>query len=495
MPCSVYATVLLAAVLAGGSSLDTQPAPSSDSDGWVPLFNGKNFDGWYTFLPSTGKNADPNGVFKVENGMIHILDIPVTAGKQEFGYLATVREFGRCRIRAEFKWGAKRFPPRQEDKRDSGLLYYFTGPDKIWPRALELQIQETDVGDLWILDGMKVTTKVETDGYPMYVLSGPLKTQTHGRIIKFGDFEDRNGWNTVEAILDGDRITHLVNGRAVMRAWDIQQTSLDNPSLSVPATGGRIMLQAEGAEIWFRNVQMKPLDQPGAVAAAALPSAPQQVDQQPPVVTPGALPGQPPSDAIVLFDGTGAAEWVYRDGRAAQWPVVEGALVSRSGTGNIYTRRNFGSAQIHLEFATPYMPDAHGQARANSGVYLQGRYEVQILDSFENPTYSNGSAGALYGQYAPLVNVSRPPKEWQTYDIVFHAPRCGPDRAIATPGTLTLLHNGVLVQDHVTIRGRTTGGDDTGLCEDGPLMLQDHYHPDVKETFMRFRNIWIRPLP
>ena len=105
--------------------------------------------------------------------------------------MPTDREFGHCRIRAEFKWGVKRFPPREDDKRDSGLLYYFTGPDKVWPRALELQIQETDVGDLWILEGTRITTKIETEGYPMYVLSGPLRTQSRGRIIKFGDFEDR----------------------------------------------------------------------------------------------------------------------------------------------------------------------------------------------------------------------------------------------------------------------------------------------------------------
>jgi Domain of Unknown Function (DUF1080) len=250
-----------AAVLAGGSLLSGQSA-STDSEGWVSLFNGKNFDGWYTFLPSTGKNADPKKVFKMERGMIHILDIPVTADTQEFGYLATDREFGHCRIRAEFKWGTKRFPPRTEDKRDSGLLYFFNGPDKIWPRSLEFQIQETDVGDLWILDGSRITTKIETEGFPMYVLSGPLRTQNRGRIIKFGDFEVRNEWNTVELVLDGDRSTQIVNGRAVMRAWDIKQPASDDPSRYTPVTSGRIMLQAEGAEIWFRNVQVKPLDRP-----------------------------------------------------------------------------------------------------------------------------------------------------------------------------------------------------------------------------------------
>jgi len=174
--------------------------------------------------------------------------------------------------------------------------------------------------------------------------------------------------------------------------------------------------------------------------------------------------------------------------------VIDGVLMCKSGTGNIYTKQKFGSAQIHVEFATPYMPDAHGQARGNSGVYLQGRYEIQILDSFNNPTYSNGAAGALYGQSAPLVNASRPPKEWQSYDIVYHAPKCGVDHQIAAPATVTALQNGVLVQDHFAIHGHTTGGDETDVCDEGPLMLQDHFHPDVKETFMQFRNIWIRPL-
>jgi len=198
----------------------------------------------------------------MENGMIHILDIPESPENQEFGYLSSEREFSHCRIRVEFKWGSKRFAPHAEDKRDSGLLYYFNGPDKIWPRALEFQIQETDVGDLWLLDGSRITTKVETEGFPMYVLSGPQRTQSRGRIIKFGDFEIRNDWNTLELVLDGDKITHIVNGRAVMRAWDIKQPAQGDPTNYIPVTSGHIMLQAEGAEVWFRNVQMKPLEQP-----------------------------------------------------------------------------------------------------------------------------------------------------------------------------------------------------------------------------------------
>jgi hypothetical protein len=218
-----------------------------------------------------------------------------------------------------------------------------------------------------------------------------------------------------------------------------------------------------------------------------------QQDSQPPVVD-AARNGRPPSDAIVLFDGKDLSEWTYQDGRPAEWPVSNGVMTCRSGTGDIITKRKFGSAQIHVEFATPLIPEAKSQARGNSGVYLQGRYEIQILDSFNNPTYANGSCGALYGQYAPLVNACRPPEQWQTYDIVFHAPSCGVDGKITTPGTLTVFHNNVLVQDHVIIQGVTGGAQNENVCEPGPLRLQDHYHPDVKETFMRFRNIWYRPL-
>jgi hypothetical protein len=149
----------------------------------------------------------------------------------------------------------------------------------------------------------------------------------------------------------------------------------------------------------------------------------------------------------------------------------------------------FESAQIHLEFAIPHMPDQVGQLRGNSGVYIQGRYEIQILDSYQNATYANGMLGALYGQSPPLVNAAKPPGEWQTYDIVFHSPRCINGK-IAENGTVTVFLNGVLIQDNVTI------ADATGSCGPGPLLLQDHSgFPGAPNTTMRFRNIWIRPIP
>jgi hypothetical protein len=230
---------------------------------------------------------------------------------------------------------------------------------------------------------------------------------------------------------------------------------------------------------------------PAVLAFAATAACAQQA--VPPVVDAGDS-GRAPSDAIVLFNGQNVAEWVHRDGSPAKWPIVDGVLTCASNTGHIYSKRKFSDAQIHVEFAVPNMPGAKDQAKGNSGVYIHGRYEIQILDSYNNPTYANGSCGALYGQYAPLVNASRPPEQWQTYDIVFHAPRCGPDGKLTRQATLTLLHNGVLVHDHVRVKSPTAGGSASSVCEPGPLMLQDHYHPDVKETFMRFRNIWYRPL-
>ena len=213
---------------------------------------------------------------------------------------------------------------------------------------------------------------------------------------------------------------------------------------------------------------------------------------QPPVVDPGG-PGKAPSDAIVLFDGKDVAEWVHRDGSPAKWNVTNGEMVCNTGSGNILTKRKFGSAQIHIEFSTPLQAEAKGQARGNSGVYLQGRYELQVLDSYNNPTYSDGSAGALYQQSAPAVNASKSPQQWQSYDIVFHAPKCY-GSSVLEPGTVTVLHNGVLIQDHFALEGPTPGGTGGDPCEPGPILLQDHIHQDVKETPLRFRNIWVREL-
>ena len=209
--------------------------------------------------------------------------------------------------------------------------------------------------------------------------------------------------------------------------------------------------------------------------------------KEPKVVQPGP-PGGPPSDAIVLFDGKDLSQWKSGRGGEAKWPV-EAGVATVNGTGEILTNEEFGDVQLHVEWASPAEIKGKGQERGNSGVYFQGRYEIQVLDSYENPTYFNGQAGSFYGNAAPLVNACRKPGEWQTYDIIFHAPKPSPDGAATVPGSFTVLHNGVLIQDHVPVRGEATvAAKFKGVAPKGPLMLQDHGNP------VRYRNIWIRPL-
>ncbi|MHB9030329.1 MAG: 3-keto-disaccharide hydrolase [Candidatus Latescibacterota bacterium] len=206
-------------------------------------------------------------------------------------------------------------------------------------------------------------------------------------------------------------------------------------------------------------------------------------DKQPRVVdTPE---GKAPADAVVLFDGKNLSEWVHPDGKPGTWEVRDGAMIITKG--GLMTRREFGSMQLHLEFQAPNPPKGKGQDRGNSGVYLQGIYELQVLDSYQNETYSNGMAAAIYLQHVPLVNAARRPGVWQTYDIVFHAPIFDSNRTVLRPATLTVLWNGVLVQDHVEIKA-TPGGVRNTEAPKGPIFLQDHNHP------VKFRNIWVREL-
>lgn len=224
-----------------------------------------------------------------------------------------------------------------------------------------------------------------------------------------------------------------------------------------------------------------------AMAAPAADDGP-----QPRVVTPGSAAGQPPSDAIVLFDGRDLSHWARRDGAPARCIVEDAAMVCKTGDGDIYSKDKFRDAQIHLEFQIPNMPDQQGQLRGNSGVLIHNMYEVQILDSYRNPTYANGACGAYYGVKPPLVNASRPPEQWQSYDIVFHGPKCDAEDRVTQPGTLTVFHNGVLVQDRVETVTRK--GCKEKIAEPGPLVLQDHQPRNPPMTVMRFRNVWLRNL-
>ena len=212
---------------------------------------------------------------------------------------------------------------------------------------------------------------------------------------------------------------------------------------------------------------------------------------QPRVVTPGAEVGKAPSDAVVLFDGKDLSAWVAAGGGGgkAGWKVEDGAMVV-NGTGSIETREQFGDCQLHLEWAAPSPPEGDSQGRGNSGLFFMGRYEVQILDSFDNKTYPDGQAAAIYGQTPPLVNACRKPGEWQTYDVVFEAPRFERDQLVR-PARVTVFHNGVLVHHAREILGGTAHRALATYAPhppEGPIQLQDHGNP------VRYRNVWVRRL-
>jgi hypothetical protein len=217
----------------------------------------------------------------------------------------------------------------------------------------------------------------------------------------------------------------------------------------------------------------------------------------PPVVTPGTFssqdePGRPPSDAIVLFDGKDYSQWVASDGSPTKWVVKDGALVCVPGSGYIRTLQSFGDCQLHIEWAAPTPTEGSGQGRGNSGVFFgNGRYETQVLDSYENPTYADGSAASIYGQYPPLVNATRAPGQWQTYDIIWTAPKFDAEGKLLSPARITTLHNGVLVQNNVELTGPVPWIGRPAYHahpERLPIAMQDHGNP------VRFRNIWVREL-
>lgn len=207
-------------------------------------------------------------------------------------------------------------------------------------------------------------------------------------------------------------------------------------------------------------------------------------------VTPGEN-GQAPSDATVLFDGKDLSAWETLDGGEAAWTVADGSFTVKPKGGDIRTKENFGDFQLHIEWRSPQEIVGEGQGRGNSGIFLQGLYELQVLDSYESKTYVNGQAGSIYKQSPPMVNATKPPTDWEVYDVIYNAPQFDEKNgALLEPGYVTVLHNGIVVQNHTKLQGTTEyiGTPKWTAHGDGPIKLQDHGNP------VSYRNIWIRPL-
>ena len=438
---------------------DAGPPPDLGETTWTSLLD-PSLSRFYRWLPSQGRNKDPEGVFKMEGDVLHILGLPTTGKSKDFGYVATWDEFHDYRLRLEQKWGTATFPPRQNQPRDSGLLYHLHAPDQIWPRCVEFQIMEHNTGDTWMLSGTGLTATVADvhASPPRFDPLGQEVALRGGQLIKSSETESLTGWNAIELIASGRDSVNIVNGTRVNAATDLETDDGDGWS---SLRQGRIALQAEGAEVFYRNVQMRPL-----------------------VYLP------PPQGAVVLFDGSDLDAWMQKDGSPARWRLVDGAMEVVPGTGDIYSHRWFGDVHVHVEFQVPESRSgAAEQDRGNSGVYLQSHYEVQILDSFGATLSGANDCGAIYGVHDAAVNESFPPGIWQSYDIAFRAPRWS-GRTKVSPARITVVWNGTRVQQDVEVWGSTTLGDPEIPGEpDGPLRLQDHGHR------VRYRNIWVQRLP
>jgi hypothetical protein len=247
-----------------------EPAEPAPTDAFRPLFNGRDLNGWYTFLQKHGKNSDPDRIITIEDGVIHLYKHAAEGSTVVMGYIATEREHGNYHLRVQYRWGTKKFQPRLALQRDAGFYYHIIGPDKVWPQALQFQVEQTNVGDLITLYGLQVDTWSDprTFGEAMPTFLGPAdggrSRRMGGKGISYqkhlaGDFE-RDGWNTAEVIARGDTVEHRLNGQTVNRAQNVRLVDPEKPGTSRPVTQGRIALEIEAAEIYFRNVEIRPLD-------------------------------------------------------------------------------------------------------------------------------------------------------------------------------------------------------------------------------------------
>jgi hypothetical protein len=250
-----------------------QPVPATGR--WTPLFNGRDLDGWYTFLQEHGKNRDPDRVITIEDGAIHLYKHAPEGSRVVMGYISTEKDYGDYHLRLQYRWGEKKFEPRYKMKRDAGLYYQLIGPDQIWPRGLQFQIEQTNVGDLIALHGVQLDTtidpKTRSEKMPTF-LGGEQGGEAYvlgGQGIAYlkhlaGEYE-RDGWNTAEIIARGDTTTHILNGRVMSKGRGVRLVDPDKPGAPRPVTRGRIAMEIEAAELYFRNVEVRLLEEvPGA---------------------------------------------------------------------------------------------------------------------------------------------------------------------------------------------------------------------------------------
>jgi serine/threonine protein kinase len=423
-------------------------APPADlnrrSAEWVRLFNGSDLAGWRAVAQG---NADAAQTWSVRNGVL------VCSGRPN-GYLHTHRSYRNYVLRFDWRY-PREGAPADELKINSGCLVHIQLPHKIWPRSVEVQGLNRDHGRIFGVDGAKGTFDFNSNS--LLTARRPL-----------------GEWNTTEIVCQDGAVTSNVNGVRIGAG-------------TADLTEGPIGFQSEGAEIHFRNIEVR---ESGSFAANPKPEPP---------AAPASL-AKPAGRQLVLFDGKDLSAWMHVDRQPAKWKVGKGFFVIAGG-GNLMSREQFaGDHQIHVEFWIPGRPaDAKkpnqkrgnsakekGQDRGNSGVFVQGRYEIQILDSYGSNPPTKQDCGALYGQAAPLVNACKSPGTWQSMDITFRAPKVSAQGNILVKPRLTVVLNDQTVLDIVEIEKASPTALNPAMDKPGPLMLQDHGSP------VRFRNIWVK---
>ena len=449
------------------------------------------------YASKTAADAPPaSSIFTVKNGEIHAYPTQKAGSEQPNAYIVTDADYKDYVLSLEYKWGEKKFraAPRTSCAMPGCCTTCIASARRTGRPAPKRRSRKATPAIPGRCPRRFRASSIrrrgryalpENGGVPVTVgKNGDFERTRHGRVNEYP------GWNTLEVIVRGDRATHIVNGVVNMRVSDIKSLGR-GPNSWVKLDHGKIALQAESAELFYRNIKVRPLTK-----ADDMPPEPKLTEVWFPVpakVTPGATPGaravrchhavrrQEPRRLEERQDGRrrGLEDRQRRDGGRRPAPAT-----SRP-------RRVFGDVQLHVEWRDPQLPpDKVNQDRGNSGIFLQDVYEVQVLDNFENPTYVNGMVGSIYKQFPPLVNATWPAETWNTYDIIFTAPRFAADGSLTSPARLTVLLNGVLVQNNAVLKGGTTyiGAPSYRPHGDMPLRLQDHGH------LVRFRNIWLRKL-
>ena len=445
-------------------------ATASNESEWEVLFDGSSFDKWQRY--NGGEISD---AWTIEDGAMVFNPQPSTRGLD----LVTKENFHSFELELEWKLAeggnSGIFFGVVEDERLS--VPYLTGP--------EIQVLD----NLRHPDAKAGETHQAGALYDMVAPSSDV-TKPAGEWNSYSILIDHHA-NQGHVILNGEKVVEFpLHGPA----WEemVAQSKFANWDLFGKYRTGKIGLQDHGDQVAFRNIRVRRIPKPELTEEPTDPRATELYEPFVPKANPAAGQGAP-SDAIVLFDGSSLEGWESVDGEAAAWTLNEdGSMTVADKTGDIRTKESFGSMQLHIEWRSPAEVMGSNQSRANSGIFLQELYEIQVLDNNQNPTYVNGQVGSIYKQHVPLAMASTPSGEWNSFDAVYHAPQFDESGAKTKSGTLTLFHNGVLIHDHIEIKGTTpyTGWPKNEPHGEAPLRLQDHRD----NSRVSYRNIWVRRL-